>query len=296
MYDMKLSFFTNDESFPFFIQYGGHDEGLSVHGHRDFCELVVVLEGKATHIVTSVSESNEGQGEERYDIRKGDVFCIGEGIRHGYEAVENFRICNIMFRPNVFLAEDYDVKTLAGFHALFVVEPKLNAVQPFRSQFRLSAADFSAFEKLISVTIEEYGSGRGGSKTLLQSLFMQIVVFLSRSYGAPSKTDYIESVANSAAYMERHFSEENCMERVLSQLHYSGRHFVRLFTSAYGSTPTKYLQEIRLRRACALLRETALPVTEISLRCGFSDPSYFSRAFRKNFGSAPNTYRQSNRL
>ena len=46
MNDMKLSYFTNDESFPLFVQFGAHDVPLFVHGHEDFYELVTVLDGR----------------------------------------------------------------------------------------------------------------------------------------------------------------------------------------------------------------------------------------------------------
>lgn len=73
MNDMKLSYFTNDESFPLFVQFGAHDVPLFVHGHEDFYELVTVLDGSAEHIVDG----------ERSVISKGDVFVIGEWISHG---------------------------------------------------------------------------------------------------------------------------------------------------------------------------------------------------------------------
>ena len=50
MQEMKLSYFTNDDSFPLFIQFGRHDIPLFVHGHEDFYELVTVLDGSAEHI------------------------------------------------------------------------------------------------------------------------------------------------------------------------------------------------------------------------------------------------------
>lgn len=281
VFDMRLSFFTDDESFPFFIQYGGHDKDLFSHRHKDFSELVVVLDGKATHVVNG----------ESYPISKGEVFCIGTGISHGYENPENFRICNIMFRQEALLAADSDVKTLSGFHALFVVEPQINGTVGFESRMRLSASDFSRIEQLIALTIDEYSGEREGKKTLLQAYFVQLVVLLSRLYGLPERHIEIECIANAAAYIEGHYMDDSCMDGVLGQLHYSRRHFIRLFTAAYGMPPIKYLLGVRMRRAAALLRETNLPVTEVAMRCGFNDANYFSRAFKKSFGKSPNSFR-----
>ena len=49
----------------------------------------------------------------------------------------------------------------------------------------------------------------------------------------------------------------------------------------------------RVDRACELLRATALPVTEIALRCGFGSASYFGKLFRARMGSSPTAYRRA---
>ena len=51
MFKMPLEAFTRDESFPFFIQFGRHDTDVFPHGHDDYSELVIVLNGSASHIV-----------------------------------------------------------------------------------------------------------------------------------------------------------------------------------------------------------------------------------------------------
>ena len=53
MRSVHLGWFTTDEQFKFFIQYGGHEEDMYVHHHVDFSELVIVLHGNATHIVNT---------------------------------------------------------------------------------------------------------------------------------------------------------------------------------------------------------------------------------------------------
>ncbi len=286
MNDMWLNYFTNDESFPFFIQYGGHDDSMFIHGHADFSELVIVMDGTAEHIVEN----------ERFVVKKGDVFVMGRDIRHGYNNAEDFRICNIMFRPEALLNGDHDIKQYAGFHALFLLEAQINDAQGFSSRLKLSHSDFTELERLTDMAMEEYGADLPGKKTRLMSLFMQIVVMLSRLYDAPAKLREIGGMAEAAAFMENHYMEDITIEQVLEISHYSQRHFIRLFSAAYNTTPQKYLMNIRIRRACALLRETALPITEVALRCGFSDSNYFSRAFRKVNGITPSQYRNTAEL
>ena len=45
------------------------------------------------------------------------------------------------------------------------------------------------------------------------------------------------------------------------------------------------------RRDFPLLEETDLPVSEIADDCGFEDPNYFARCFRKHAGCAPSAFR-----
>ncbi|MBQ8171551.1 MAG: AraC family transcriptional regulator [Oscillospiraceae bacterium] len=281
MNDMWLNYFTKDDSFPFFIQYGWHEDTMFMHGHMDFSELVVVLDGTADHVVEN----------ERFPVKKGDVFVMGKDIRHGYVNAKNFHICNIMFRPEALLDADYDIKQHPGFHALFLLEAQVNTAQGFRSRFKLAPSDFAQLGHLIDTAIDEYSADRPGKKTLLLAYFMQIATLLSRLYDTPAKTREISGMAEAAAFMENHYMEDITIEQVLEISHYSQRHFIRLFSAAYNTTPQKYLMGIRIRRACALLRESGLPITEIAMRCGFGDSNYFSRAFRKEVGMTPSQYR-----
>lgn len=77
---------------------------------------------------------------------------------------------------------------------------------------------------------------------------------------------------------------------------YSPNYIRRLFQSATGATPAQYLRDIRLRNAESLLRSPPprLTVTEIAERSGFADPLYFSRVFRKAYGTSPSVYTRPN--
>ena len=67
----------------------------------------------------------------------------------------------------------------------------------------------------------------------------------------------------------------------------STRQLERLFRQHLGISPAAYSSAMRLDRARALLRQTAMPVTDIGIACGFQSASHFSTAFRARFGHAP---------
>jgi AraC family transcriptional regulator len=69
-------------------------------------------------------------------------------------------------------------------------------------------------------------------------------------------------------------------------------HFSREFRKAMGTSPHRYLMTCRIERAKELLANQKLSVLDVSLECGFKDPSHFSRVFRSLVGSTPRAYRQ----
>lgn len=68
-------------------------------------------------------------------------------------------------------------------------------------------------------------------------------------------------------------------------------HFLRRFKRATGTTPWRYLTDLRLAKAKSLLADPAQSVSGAALAAGFADPAYFSRLFRKRTGVSPRAYR-----
>jgi AraC-like DNA-binding protein len=90
----------------------------------------------------------------------------------------------------------------------------------------------------------------------------------------------------------RLFDPEFRTAGIAQELGVSARYLQRVFAEA-GTTPARFLLARRLDAAAARLREAATPcrITDVALECGFSDLSYFSRAFRQRFGISARAYR-----
>jgi AraC-like DNA-binding protein len=84
-------------------------------------------------------------------------------------------------------------------------------------------------------------------------------------------------------------------ERLASELGISKRYLQQLLASS-GTSFVQELTATRLDRASDMLsdpRAGGLSVGEIAFRCGFLDPGYFARAFRKRFGRTPSEWRSA---
>ena len=60
--------------------------------------------------------------------------------------------------------------------------------------------------------------------------------------------------------------------------------FARIFHEQTGDTPMRFINRMRVRLACRLLRGTRLPVTRIALDCGFGSSQYFAKVFNAYTG------------
>jgi len=63
------------------------------------------------------------------------------------------------------------------------------------------------------------------------------------------------------------------------------------FKKATGTTVVEYLSKVRVRVACQLLKDSSLPIIEISERTGYVDVTHFGRTFRKYTSLSPSEYR-----
>ncbi|MEJ0005185.1 MAG: helix-turn-helix transcriptional regulator [Steroidobacteraceae bacterium] len=71
----------------------------------------------------------------------------------------------------------------------------------------------------------------------------------------------------------------------------SAAHFARSFKQAFGVPPHRYLLTRRIERATTLLRETALPITDIAFQTGWASLGTFGRIFRDVTGESPGEVR-----
>ncbi|MEO3946904.1 helix-turn-helix domain-containing protein [Gorillibacterium sp. CAU 1737] len=283
MNEVYLNWFTHDETFPFFIQYGGHDEDTRMHVHVDFSELVIILSGTATHVV----------GNEEMFIKKGDVFVINGATPHGYKNTHNFKICNIMYRTNLLPASGNSLNKSSGFQALFVIEPNSRHEQ-MKSRLNLDLPSLEFVVAHISALVREYEEKQQAYQTMVSAGFLQLIVYLSRQYENQvcDKENNLIHLAKAVSYLEDHYLEQLSMEELAAKSKLSIRHLNRIFKAHYQLTPLEYIHQLRLEHACILLKKTNLPITVLSYESGFNDSNYFTRQFTKKFGMSPTAYRR----
>jgi two-component system, response regulator YesN len=104
---------------------------------------------------------------------------------------------------------------------------------------------------------------------------------------------YASLIRQAKDYIDRHYADpELALNEVAAHVNHSASHFSALFSQETCQTFKDYLTAVRIKKAKELLRTSTLKSAEIAYQVGYSDPHYFSAAFRKNTGLSPTEFRQ----
>ena len=107
------------------------------------------------------------------------------------------------------------------------------------------------------------------------------------------KENESESVISKAkAYIDENYQKDISLDDVSRHVDISPYYFSKLFKQEDGRTFIEYLTGLRIREARRLLRSPGLSIKEIGIMCGYADPNYFSRIFKKYEGVTPSEFRE----
>lgn len=125
-------------------------------------------------------------------------------------------------------------------------------------------------------------------KTLAYSIIGEISRQTRESVGETGKN---RTFFKAAEYIGEHCLKREIKVSELAEIcHVSQATLRRIFLSESGMPPKDYINSLRLERAKTLLRGGVSEVCEVAEMCGFDDPSYFSRFFKKHTGMTPGEY------
>lgn len=94
-------------------------------------------------------------------------------------------------------------------------------------------------------------------------------------------------LAEAIRLMERTLERPLTIAALTKRLSISQRKLELLFARGLSTSPGAYYLRLRLQVAHRLVRDSASPIREIALRCGFDSLSAFSRAYSREYGTSP---------
>lgn len=109
---------------------------------------------------------------------------------------------------------------------------------------------------------------------------------MTRTDQSPSLED--QFLGKIHTFINDHLEDSTLTIPEISQfLQLSHTQFYRKLKAITGKTPSQFVNAIRMEKAHELLLHSHLNISEVAYKVGFSDPNYFSRIFKKEFGKTP---------
>lgn len=108
------------------------------------------------------------------------------------------------------------------------------------------------------------------------------------------KEEYTARINKVQDYIENNLEKEFSLEELSQIANFSAYHFHRIFHAVTGETLFQYIQRNRLEKAAfLLLADRKTSITDIALKCGFSNQASFAKAFKKTFHMSASELRNS---
>ncbi len=229
---------------------------ITQHSHEDW-ELIYCTSGRGELVFE--------QGE-TIKYCKGEVVAIPPHVKHNNRSDEGF--------TNIYL-------TIS------------EATLPYRNAKKIVDETEHQIYRSFTEASYYFNSDIQNKELVLSALGSLIVSYLIVYLGKNNSSEVVEDIRKNIL---QNFADVNYeLDKYLKSLPFSYDYLRKLFKKEMGITPHEYLTRTRMNAAQMLLSGTSrydYSISETSEMCGFSEPLYFSRVFKKRFGMSPSQYAQ----
>lgn len=253
------------------------------HYHADHYEILLHLENPGHYLI----------GNTAGDLYEGDLFVLGPGLAHSfYHAFDNQRItrCNTVRFPTECFRE-----WLEGIPELSFCR---TLAERATTGIRFPAVRCSPARSLIAGLV----AFRNRPSLKAFSLFVELLGVLAECKGAPicnktqlysrqNETD--ERLDLICGYLIENILRQPTLTEIAELAHMSVANLCVFFRKKTGRTVIQYINELRISRACELLRNSDLPILDVAFESGYANLSHFNRQFLRCKKQSPRDYRKS---
>lgn len=236
------------------------------HSH-DFCEILYVAGGAGEAILAG----------KKFRLAPGDLVVVNPGTLHEErsDAKAPLRL--------IFLAiRDFAVP---GLPAGCLSQEKYRVLSCGEYRYKMDIYLRELLQETSS-QIEFYQEISQGLVSALLVLVMRLIRINPEDEAALS-----QECQKIKEYLDQNFTSPITLDSLSETVYISKHYLSHLFKEQTGVSPIKYLTSKRMEKACELLSETELPVSEVSKAVGYENPLYFSQVFKRIYGISPVKYR-----
>ena len=172
----------------------------------------------------------------------------------------------------------------------------LNALPNYASHPQIDEI-ITLFKKMLAVSSHNSLNGRleiwEHAISILLLLFQELPNYKVEYNSANNLRRHQDSLLAALQYLQEHLDEDVDLDKLAKDSHLHPTYFHKLFTEAFGRTPSQQLMWNRIIKAMEYLKDDNCSLSEIASKCGFSSPSYFSYKFKQIIKETPTQHRNS---
>lgn len=127
-------------------------------------------------------------------------------------------------------------------------------------------------------------------KSCLYALCSEYLTKVSLTERNDKHTSIINSVVD---YMEKNYSNVITLSMLAEAMGYEYCYFSKMFYRIFSMSFNDYLNTYRFNKACELLTDTDIPITQVSFKSGFQSIRSFNGTFKRLAGVSPSEYRRA---
>jgi AraC-like DNA-binding protein len=181
-----------------------------------------------------------------------------------------------------------------------LMSPLLSALPPL---LKMSLEDIPGGDwigRSFTYAASDLANGGPGAATVMSKMSELLFVEVLRQFLAsepPERTGWLASlrdpaIGRSLALLHSNPKRDWTTDDLADQVHLSRSAFAERFTALVGQPPMRYLTEWRMQLAAQSLHHSQLSIAQIAYECGYESEATFTRAFKREFGTPPATWRK----
>jgi len=216
------------------------------------------------------------------------LVIAGTGILHTPGHVQELQKGDLFF---VLPAVPFAIENSNGLESMYIsyIGPRANMIM---DNLKINSQNllFHAFEELIPFWTESLHSNTTMLALRSESVLLYTFSVLgSRFFNEETKEKKsLLTAALAKKYIDENFSDtEFSLDKMGQVLSYSKKYLSTAFKEEFQIGITEYLNTVRIQHACTLMEQGFTSIKDIALLCGFHDPLYFSRVFKKAMLMSP---------
>jgi len=198
-----------------------------------------------------------------------------ERIEKGYDDLKKENVFD-MFLLNPFIIRN------ERYHGYYTLTPKSSI-----RVFELESDIVTSLKEL-----KAYWRCRTRALVLEVLFYAQNLMTTEDTSGLNPVVGLSDDVNNIILYIHTNYDEKLTIADLASEHGTNRTTLSKRFQDETGYTINKYITKTRMDVAAMMLRETLLPISELSYRVGFKDKTHFTRTFKKMFDILPSKYRE----